>query len=212
MASDEAIAALRAQIDAVLETSGADTGTWRPAKQGARKNRHRSASAQTANPEDANSKASADSAFKRIVSLVNASEKSERIVRERLSRLEFQQSAIDSAVHKAKEYGLIDDTRYGEILVRSRVSQGKGSVGIERELADNGIDPLSIPGYPEEYALTPDSEFDRALSLLERKPPRAKNAREAAYRKLVQKGYPSSIASSAARAWYDAQRSRFIEA
>lgn len=210
MASDEVIEALRAQIDAVLELPGADKGARRSAKQSEKK--QRIANTHVGFSEDVDSRASADQAFKRIISLLNASEKSERMIRDRLSRLEFQQSAIDSAVEKAKEYGFIDDVRYGEVLVRSRVSQGRGSAGIERELLENGIDPVSIPGYPEEYALVPDSEFDRALSLLERKPPHAKNAREAAYRKLVQKGYPSSIASSAARAWYDARFSRNVQA
>ena len=35
--------------------------------------------------------------------------------------------------------------------------------------------------------------------MLKTKPPKAKRIREAAYRKLVQKGYDSSVAASAAR-------------
>ena len=39
-------------------------------------------------------------------------------------------------------------------------------------------------------------ELARALAVLDRRPPRAKNLRDAAYRRLVQKGYGSSVASS----------------
>lgn len=148
--------------------------------------------------------ASADDAFKKIITLLNASDKSERMIRMRLAQQDFDESAIESAIERAKECGFIDDIRYGEVLVRSRVSQGKGSAGIERELYENGIEPYEIPGYPEEFGIDPDSEFERALDLLERKPPRSKNARDAAYRKLVQKGFPTSLASSVARVWYDA--------
>ena len=43
--------------------------------------------------------------------------------------------------------------------------------------------------------------MQRALALLRRRPPRAKQAREAAFRKLVGQGFPTDIASSAARLW-----------
>ncbi|MRZ30570.1 regulatory protein RecX, partial [Paeniclostridium sordellii] len=39
------------------------------------------------------------------------------------------------------------------------------------------------------------------LALLDRKPPRAKNKRDAAYRRLAQKGFGASVASTAARIW-----------
>ena len=48
-------------------------------------------------------------------------------------------------------------------------------------------------------------ELARALAVLDRRPPRAKNLRDAAYRRLVQKGYGSSVASSAARRWCERQ-------
>lgn len=203
MPSDETIAALRLQIDAILQSP--------PAKSGSRHSHKRRISSDVRDESldtDASvnvqaSGTSAEDAFKKILALVNASDKSERMIRDRLARLDFTESAAESAIVRAKECGFIDDIRYGEVLVRSRISQGKGSAGIERELYENGIDPHDIPGYPEEFGIDPDLEFDRALSLLERKPPQAKNAREAAYRKLVQKGFPSSVASSAARVWYD---------
>lgn len=143
----------------------------------------------------------ASKALKKIVDLVNVSDRSEKTIRERLHRYDFSEEGIDEAVEKAKGYGFIDDARFAEILIRSRVSQGKGSTGIERELVSNGIDPSSVEGWPYEFDVGYDAEWERALSLLDRKPPRSKNLREGAFRRLVQKGFPVAVASSVARAW-----------
>ena len=102
---------------------------------------------------------------------------------------------------RAKDYGFIDDKRFAEVLIRSRIAQCKGSAGIERELAKNGIDPSSIEGWPYAYEVDDEVELDRALSFLDRKPPKSKNLREGAFRKLVQRGFPISVASTAARIW-----------
>lgn len=150
---------------------------------------------------------SAEKAFKKIVALVNASDKSERAIRMRLQQAEFEESDIEEAVQRAKDYGFIDDMRYAEVLIRSRVSQGRGMRGIERELLESDIDPELVPGWPYEYGITDETEFQRALDLLKRNPPRSKNLREGAYRKLVTKGFSSSVASSAARVWSESQPS-----
>ena len=102
-------------------------------------------------------------------------------------------------MQRAINCGLVSDERYADVLVRSRLSQGKGLRGIAFELEQADIDPQTVPAYQE--ALFRDSgpdELARALSLLAAKPPKAKRIR-AAYRKLVQKGYESSVAASAAR-------------
>ena len=140
-------------------------------------------------------------ALRKIADLVNASDKSELSIRQRLAQKGFNEAAIDASVAKAKEYGFIDDLRYGEVLLRSRMAQGRGRVGIERELRLQNIDPYSIEGWDEYFECGDEGEFERALQVLERKPPKSKNLRESAFRKLVQKGYSTSVASSAARTW-----------
>lgn len=142
-------------------------------------------------------------ALNKIVALVNVRERSERAIRERLAREGFSQAGIDEAVCRAKDYGFIDDSRFADILIRSRIAQGKGSVGIERELAENGIDVLALENWPDGYGIERNGEVDRAMELLDRKPPRSKNLRDGAYRKLVQRGFSSSVASSAARQWVE---------
>lgn len=141
------------------------------------------------------------SAFSKIVALVNASDKSELALRTRLGREGFDPAEIEEAIGRAKGYGFIDDERFGRLLIESRLRQGRGSAGIERDLRENGIDPSSFPGWPDGFDVSHEAEVERALALLERKPPRSKNLREGAYRKAVQKGFPPSVASTAARLW-----------
>lgn len=142
--------------------------------------------------------------MRKIERLASMREQASSALRARLVRDGFPAEVADEAVERACACGLVDDVRYADVLVRSRLAQGKGVAGIERELAELGIDASGL----EELAVADDhdAELARALALLDRKPPRAKNKREAAYRRLMQKGYGSSVASSAARQWAEAQQ------
>ena len=150
----------------------------------------------------------AEAAFKKIIALVNVSDRSEKTIRERLVRAGFDHSSIDEAVAKAKDYRFIDDLRFATVLARSRLSQGKGIYGIERELLQHNITPADVPGWPQEFEASEDDEYGRALAVLEKRPPRSKNLRDGAFRKLVQKGFSISVASEAARTWVDKQEGR----
>ena len=164
-------------------------------------------------------------AFEKVTRLACARERGSRELIDRLVRDGFSQEVAESAVQRALDCGLIDDTRYGAVLVRTRVSQGRGRKGIEDELERAGIAASDIPGWPEEFFSVDDfdpfrvnanaeddvvvcsfgsessdeQEIERALALLRRKPPRSKNVQASAYRKLVTKGYSTSVASAATR-------------
>lgn len=141
-------------------------------------------------------------AFERIVSMTAKRFRSECDIRARLAREQYPQDQIDEAVERAVSCLLIDDARYADVMIRSRIRTGKGRQGIEAELRRDHIDPDSLVGWPYDYF--PDeseSELDRAVKYLMQHPTRSKNPRQSAYRKLVQKGYSSSVASSASRIW-----------
>ena len=164
-------------------------------------------------------------AFEKVTRLACSRERGSRELIDRLVRDGFSQEVAESAVRRALDCGLIDDTRYGAVLIRTRVSQGRGRKGIEDELERAGIAASDIPGWPEEFFSIDDfdpfrvnanaeddvvvcsfgsessdeQEIERALALLRRKPPRSKNVRASAYRKLVTKGYSTSVASAATR-------------
>ena len=141
-----------------------------------------------------------ESAFAKIQRLLCIREHASALLYKRLLSSGYDDHIASEAVQRAINCGLVSDERYADVLVRSRLSQGKGLRGIAFELEQADIDPQTVPAYQE--ALFRDSgpdELARALSLLAAKPPKAKRIREAAYRKLVQKGYESSVAASAAR-------------
>lgn len=164
-------------------------------------------------------------AFEKVTRLACSRERGSRELIDRLVRDGFPQEVAESAVRRALDCGLIDDTRYGAVLIRTRVSQGRGRKGIEDELERAGIAASDIPGWPEEFFSVDDfdlfrvnansedglvccsfgcessdeQEIERALALLRRKPPRSKNIQASAYRKLVTKGYSTSVASAATR-------------
>lgn len=164
-------------------------------------------------------------AFEKVTHLACTRERGSRELIDRLVRDGFPQEVAESAVRRALDCGLIDDTRYGAVLIRTRVAQGRGRKGIEDELERAGIAASDIPGWPEEFFSVDDfdpfrvnanaeddvvgcsfgsessdeQEIERALALLRRKPPRSKNVQASAYRKLVTKGYSASVASAATR-------------
>ncbi|RDB62364.1 recombinase RecX [Gordonibacter sp. 28C] len=148
--------------------------------------------------------AESERAFRKIERLALMREQASASLRARLAHDGFSEQASSAAVDRAVACGLVDDARYAEVLVRSRVSQGRGAQGISAELEGLGIDIAVVPGWPDEFPVDRDSEVERALALLDRKPPRAKNKRDAAYRRLAQKGFGASVSSTAARLWTEA--------
>ena len=90
-------------------------------------------------------------AFEKVTRLACARERGSRELRDRLVRDGFSREVAKSAVQRALDCGLIDDVRYGTVLVRTRVAQGCGRKGIEDELDRAGIAASDIPGWPEEF-------------------------------------------------------------
>ena len=65
-------------------------------------------------------------AFEKVTRLACSRERGSRELIDRLVRDGFSQEVAESAVRRALDCGLIDDTRYGAVLIRTRVSQGRG--------------------------------------------------------------------------------------
>lgn len=148
---------------------------------------------------------SPDQAFKKILRLVNVRERCTSELQERLMKESFSETAIEEALSRAVACGLVDDLRFAEALIRTRVRAGKGRQGIETELKRFSLEASEVAGWPEEFLGSEEDELARALDFLKRRPPTAKNKREAAYRKLATRGYRSDTASAAARLWFESQ-------
>lgn len=153
-------------------------------------------------PEDARL-ADPEAAFRKIERLCLVREQACEQLRQRLARDGFEPEAVEAALSRALACGLVDDARFADVLVRSRLAQGRGRRGIAAELEGLGIDADSVDALAAGDG-DDAGEVERALALLERKPPRAKNRRDAAYRRLAQKGFSASVSSTAARLWCEA--------
>mgnify|MGYP000004786881 CR=1 FL=1 len=143
-----------------------------------------------------------DAAFRKIERLCLVRERASEQLRQRLAREGFEAEAVEAALDRALACGLVDDGRFADVLVRS-VPPAKARQTRHRRRAR---EPRHRRGRVEALAAADDDagEVDRALALLDRKPPRAKNRRDAAYRRLAQKGFSASVSSTAARLWCEA--------
>lgn len=143
-----------------------------------------------------------EQAFRKIERLACMREHASKALQTRLEKDGFDSQIAQAAIERALRCGLISDERFADVLVRSRLSQGRGLQGIAAELVTLDIDPYSVTAYlgATEGQTGPD-ELARALAFLDAKPPRGKRLRDSAYRKLMQKGYGTSVSASAARIW-----------
>lgn len=145
-------------------------------------------------------------AFKKIERLVKVRDRSVLEVRNRLQRDGFVADVVDAAIDQALSVGYLDDARFADVLVRSRLRSGKGLSGILRELRAHAIDPFEqLEGFPDDYLRNNLSQEEAAIALLRRKPPRSKNEKQAAYAKLIRSGYSADIAANATKRWYKAK-------
>lgn len=145
----------------------------------------------------------AQAAYQKILRVVSVRERSTAYLRERLLKDEFPPDTVEEALQKACRLHIVDDRRYGDALIRMRLAAGKGLREAEREIEALGVDPTTLDAWQEHDALGRDAEVERAVALLRRRPPRAKQAREAAFRKLVGQGFATDVASTAARRWFE---------
>lgn len=140
-------------------------------------------------------------AYQRILRSASVREQSTARMRQKLAKDGYAEDVIEEALSRACRLRVIDDTRYSELLVRTTLAQGKGLRFALREIEELGVDPHELDAYEDYLDSATDEDEARARRVLELHPPRAKNKREAAYRKLMAKGFASDVASRAARQW-----------
>lgn len=143
----------------------------------------------------------ANAAFGKIERLLAVRDRSVTETRSRLQRDHYTERAIAESLERALRCGYLDDVRFAEGFIRMRLRASKGINGIVRDLKGHQIDAYAIPGFPDVFLEEQGSQLDNAIRLLERKPPRAKNKKQAAYAKLIHNGFSSSVASSAVKTW-----------
>lgn len=148
-------------------------------------------------------------AFQRVLRMLNASEQSSQKVRRKLEHAGYGEATIDRTLDRARCCGILDDGRYAEMLVRSALSQNRGFRAVSIELEELGISLEEVSAYQEHERRQDEdplaSDAMRARAALRAHPPRAKNVRDAAFRKLLAKGYDTDVACEVARWWSENQ-------
>jgi regulatory protein len=101
-------------------------------------------------------------------------------------------------VARMQELGLVDDERFAELWVRSRLAAGFGPRRIARELAEKGVDPdvarVALDTHHDTAA-----ELERARAYLGGRRADDRRSRERLVRRLVARGYDVSVALQAIR-------------
>ena len=142
--------------------------------------------------------ASRSCAHARMEELVGRRDYSAHELSSRLLEDGYSHAVVESIVGRAREVDIVDDARFGAAFARSKVLSGWGRMKIERELRRRGVDPLDVPGWPEEFA-TEDEERERALSLASRRRLSGKNDYQKIARFLCARGFSPGLATSVAR-------------
>lgn len=132
----------------------------------------------------------------RIIRMIERRDHSSSEAKAKLALDGYGLKVREEAVGRAMEVGLLDDARFADIFIRSKISCGWGSIRIGRELRSRGIDIAEVPGWPEEYL--EEDEYDRAFELASRKPLSKRLSYESIARFLASRGFSSGICSSVA--------------
>lgn len=141
--------------------------------------------------------------FDKLVQLCSVRERSSAELAKRLTTYGYPEDEAREAIAKAQRLGIVDDTRFADLFIRSRLAAGRGERSIERDLLKHGIVARDLDGWPEAYGIDDASQLEAALALLQSHPPRSKQVWNAAYRKLIGRGYQAGVASRAVRIWYE---------
>lgn len=148
--------------------------------------------------DEALARCAAQCAWKRLLSMTGARERSAAHIERALVDEGFSRDVARDAVQRARTCQLVDDARFAETFIRAKLRAGWGRQRIERALAQEGVDATLAPGYPEEYFDAGDEER-RAWEALLRKPVPARNPEQKLARFLAGRGFSPGLALRLAR-------------
>ena len=154
----------------------------------------------------------------REISVVCAHERMERLVNFReYSAAELTQKLLDDGylpelvediVNRAREVGVINDDRFCESFIRSKLNAGWGTQRIVRELQRRGITTDTLESL-EELLPLPEVELERAYEHIRGRKLSGRDDYQKIVRHLVTRGYSLSVAKSTAVRLLDEAREDF---
>lgn len=138
-------------------------------------------------------------ARERALALLGYRERSQVELARKLVDDGFPARCVGEIVDAYVRVGLLDDERYAEGYVRSRMRAGFGSLRITRELDAKGVpEDVAHAAVDDAVGEDPDaSEVVRARSLIRGPVPVDRAAREKLLRRLVNRGFSFTVARAA---------------
>lgn len=137
-----------------------------------------------------------------INSLFNTRDYAKEEVEDKLLAMGYDKHTVQEIVQKAKEGNLINDERFSEVFIRSKIMDGWGPRKIEQALVKRGIVLNEVKGWPEEF-IQQETEVERALMLIKNRSALHKNPFEKSVRFLASKGFSYDICKQAAQRLVD---------
>lgn len=136
-------------------------------------------------------------ALDKALAHISATQKTEKQIREFLSKKGYLSAVADHVVEKMREYNFLNDGEYAESYVESAAKR-KGSRLIRLELKSKGISDAEIDGALE--SLDEETEISTARGILDKYMRGKSFDRETlqkAYRYLMGKGFDYDVAKAA---------------
>ena len=133
----------------------------------------------------------------RLLRLLNARERCVSELRMRLKADGYPADIVDELLSWSVSCNLVSDQRFAEAYITGKKNLGWGRERIERELSSRDIEPYSLEGYPGSF-FDDDEELERAFAQARLVTHSKGDRRQAIYRRLLSKGFSSSIASRVA--------------
>lgn len=90
-------------------------------------------------------------AARRVRGLLERRDYSSKELRDKLAADGYWPEVIEDGIGRLQEAGLVDDARYADVFMRSRLCAGWGPSKVEQALARRGIDARGIVGWPDAY-------------------------------------------------------------
>lgn len=134
----------------------------------------------------------------RMERLVDKRDYSSQELSNKLRQDGYSEQVREEVVARAVDSGIVDDARYADIFVRTKISSGWGINRIEAELNRRGVDATLLEGWPEAY-FSDTSEEERALELARTRRIAEKNGYEKLVRFLCGRGYTLAVSYRVAR-------------
>lgn len=138
----------------------------------------------------------------RLADMIDRRDYSAHEAQQKLSFDGYTPSLVQRVVSRAQEVGMINDQRFADVFIRSKLSVGWGARRIEYELRRRGIEAQTLSGWPYEY-FDPSDEYERAYEVVQRKRIPATNPYPKLMRFLVGRGFSSAAASDAVKRYLD---------